>query len=205
MRFDRSLEYCKTAPTCQWYPEGKDVGSGKAVDDLMKVVKDANDPTAIFHINQTCIARASSDARCKMGNCKWLNKVIPDFVTPYIQKTGQWPARESECRSPPIYIVGSYATSRWCAAKMAQYHIETDLLPAVISSGCGSSADWAEVFAKIPGCTAQTFGNSFEASLAGTQVYVMRQRIRSRCVAARTAAGKPVDVEESLRGQSCAP
>lgn len=205
MKIDRSTYLCSVTPSCQWYPDNRASGCGKSVDDLMQVVKAPGDPTAIFHTNQTCIARASCDSRCKMGNCKWLDRVIPDFVTPYLQKTGEWLARESECRSPPTYMLGSYLSGRWCAAKMARYHISADLLPAVINSGCGSDADWAEVFEKIQGCTTQTFGNSIEGSAATAPVYLYRQFIRSKCQAARAATGKPIDVEESLRGQACAP
>jgi hypothetical protein len=62
---------------------------------LEAVAKAPDDPTRVFHQTQTCIVRKSCDLRCRMDNCKWMDRVIPHFVGPYLIKSGDWPAKEN--------------------------------------------------------------------------------------------------------------
>lgn len=199
--FDRGVEWCTAAATCLWYPDNKATGCGRVVDSLLTSVKPSTDPTSIFHNNQTCIAKQSCDARCKMGNCKWLNEVIPNFVNPYLQKTGNWLDIESICRNKGK----NWFNDRVCAESMARNHIFRDLLPALVQSGCGSESDWSQVFQTITQCTGQIFESSLEKTLASAPVYVYRQVVRSACIASRAAAGLDPEINLSLKGKSCAP
>ena len=88
---------------------------------------------------------------------------------------------------------------------MARNHIFRDLLPALVQAGCGSESDWAQVFQSITQCTGQTFGSTFERTLANAPVYVYRQVVRSACISSRTAAGQDPEINLSLKGKSCAP
>jgi hypothetical protein len=199
--FDRGFEWCTASPSCLWYPDNKASGCGKTVDDLTRSERPPSDPTSIFHANQTCIARESCNARCRMENCKWLNEVIPNFVNPYLLATERWPSIERDCRSRPR----SWLNDRLCAESMARNHIFRDLLPAVIRYGCGSEQDWKSVFQSITNCTGQTFGNSLEKTLASAPVFLYRQTVRAQCVAARVSAGLDPSINNDLRGRSCSP
>jgi hypothetical protein len=138
----QDVSLVRQTPTCDSYPANKYAGCGKAVDDLSKVVKSATDPTRVFHATQQCIALKACNARCTMENCDWLNKVLPDFVNPYLQKSGKWRAVESECASR----ASGWWGDRLCALDMAENHINNDLVPALVRSGCGSTSDWTRVF-----------------------------------------------------------
>lgn len=199
--FDRGVEWCTASPSCLFYPDNKASGCGKTVDDLINASPPPTDPTSIFHSNQTCIARKSCDARCKMDNCKWLNQVIPTFVSPYLQKAAKWPAIEAKCRSG----TRNWFNDRVCAESMARNHIFNDLLPSVVSAGCGSESDWAQVFGIISQCTQQTFGSSIERTLATAPVYLYRQAVRASCITARSSAGLDPAINLELKGKSCTP
>ncbi|GMV32144.1 MAG: hypothetical protein AMXMBFR59_42690 [Rhodanobacteraceae bacterium] len=194
---------------CLTYPNNNSFGCGKTVSDLEVVTKAADDPTRVFHQTQTCIARKSCDLRCQMENCKWMDRVIPDFVNPYLKKTGRWPQIEAECRQPPA-LPGEYGIrirDRMCARAMAKYHIEVDLNQALFTTGCGSDGDWSLVFEMIKQCIADTF-NSIpylpgSEIVAGVAVHGYREETRARCQYNRQAVGKPAEIDADLGGKQC--
>ena len=200
---------CENFGLCAVYPENSTFGCGNTVAELEAVVKVPDDPTRIFHQTQTCIARKSCDLRCQMDNCKWMERVIPDFVNPYLQKLGRWPEIEADCRQPPA-LPGYYGIrirDRMCARAMAKYHIEVDLNAALFRTGCGSDGDWAMVFETIKQCTADTF-NSIpylpgSETVAGLAVHSYREETRARCQYNRQAVGKPPEIDSNLGGKQC--
>lgn len=198
---DRSTEWCTGSPSCTWYPNNVGTECGKTVDALLQIGKPSGDPTSYFHNNQSCIAKASCNLRCKMDNCNWMKFVIPEFVNPYLDKAGDWSAIEAECAQRE----SNWLNERFCAEAMARHHIFTDLLPALQKYGCGSEADWEQVFGMISSCSQATFGSQVDRALASTPVYVYRQIVRASCSIARIAAGLSVDVNEDLRGKQCMP
>lgn len=199
-KFDRRTEWCTAYPSCMSYPNSAQTECGQTVGRLLAVSKAATDPTRVFHQTQTCIARVSCDARCKMEDCNWLKAVLPDFVAPYMEKAGRWSAIEAECRRATGWVA-----DRDCAQAMARYHIANDLGPALIRFGCGSSADWNKVFDAIASCTRQTFSTAFESAVSQAVVLVYRNLIRSRCLAVREAAGENREINDDLRGSACTP
>jgi hypothetical protein len=199
-KFDRSVEWCTGTPSCTWYPNNSGTECGRSVAQLLQVTKAATDPTRVFHQSQTCIAQKSCDARCKMGNCNWLKFVIPDFVSPYLLKRGNWSAIEAGCRTTTGMIA-----DRGCATAMALYHISTDLLPALAKTGCGSSADWSTVFGFIEQCSASSFNSSLERQLVSATVRLARERVRTQCIEQRTNAGLASDINAGLGGSQCMP
>lgn len=177
---------------------------GATVAALKSIVKSTSDPTRTFHMTQTCIAEQSCALRCTMDNCDWLKNVVPDFVNPYLTKTGNWPKVESDCAS---FGFGTYG-ALWCARNMAMNHIYNDLIPALSKTGCGSDSDWNKIFEVIKTCTAGNLpggaplGSSQVAALA---VYRYRQDARSACTASRSSAGLPIDINPSSQGLVCTP
>jgi hypothetical protein len=200
-KFDRSGEWCTGTPSCTWYPHNVDTECGKTVDDLIKVVKTPMDPTIHFHSNQACIAKASCDLRCKMENCNWLKFVLRDFVNPYLQKNGDWSTIEARCRARK----SNWFNDRLCAESMARHHIFNDLLPALVKHGCGSEADWKQVFGVIAHCSQRTFNGGMEKTLASAPVYLYRQLVRRTCTDARNASGLSTDINNDIRGKTCMP
>jgi hypothetical protein len=201
---------------CAKYSENRDFGCGKTVADLEAVTKAADDPTRVFHQTQTCIARKSCDLRCRMDNCKWMDRVIPDFVNPYLQKTGNWSALESVCqlvklnyRSYGAPIVGDLL----CAEAMAEYHIEVDLVAAMTATGCGSDNDWNLVYQQIQTCSGDTqtallggwpdAAKNAGADYAAWKVRKLRDQARAQCVANRTAAGLDPEMNPAEKGKVC--
>jgi hypothetical protein len=194
---------------CAKYPENRGFGCGKTVADLEAVTKAADDPTRIFHQTQTCIARKSCDLRCQMDNCKWMDRVIPDFVNPYLQKLGRWPEIEADCRRG-TGTQESWATrirERLCARNMARYHIEEDLSRALEVTGCGTDRDWQAVFGAITSCTSETFQGlgpiPFSETIAQWQVRQYRDNVRAACQALRSGRSQPLDINSGLGGKVC--
>lgn len=190
---------CSDPGLCPVYPQNVGFGCGKTVTDIEGVAKAADDPTRIFHMTQTCIARKSCDLRCQMGNCKWMDRVIPDFVNPYLQRTGDWPAVEQACSDRGI----GWWSDRRCAEAMARNHIFDDLLPALARSGCGSNADWNAVYETIEQCTSAGLGSRLEQLGSAGVVWVYRNVVRAACQASRTATGLPAEINADLMGQTC--
>jgi hypothetical protein len=199
-KFDHSTEWCTGSPSCMVYPHNTQTECGRTVAALMQVSKGASDPTRLFHANQTCIARKSCDARCKMDNCNWLKAVLPTFADPYLRKTGRWSSVEARCAARST----GWLADRLCAAEMAAYHIEVDLAQSLGSSGCGSDSDWAKVFEVINTCSAETFSKA-ESFVATYQVRVLRDRTRAVCVAHRTTNGVNAFINPELQGRTCTP
>jgi len=212
-----SYAYCVRSPNdCLKYPDNKAFGCGKTVAAMEAVAKAADDPTRVFHQTQTCIARKSCDLRCRMDNCKWMDRVIPDFVNPYLQKTGNWSALESVCqlvklnyRSYGVPIVGDLL----CAEAMAEYHIEVDLVAAMTATGCGSDNDWSLVYQQIQTCSGDTqttllggwpdAAKNAGADYAAWKVRKLRDKARVQCVANRTAAGLDPEMNPAEKGKVC--
>ncbi len=200
-RFDRSTERCVAAPTCTWYPNNVATECGKTVQSMTSVPKAATDPTRLFHQQQTCIAKASCNARCAMENCNWLKAVLPDFVTPYLTKGGNWTTIEARCRQRSA----GWLADRLCASEMARYHIEVDLMGALSRSGCGSDSDWTKVFDVINSCSGETFNTDAEKFVATFAVRLQRDRVRNSCMAGRSASGLDRYTNVELKGAICTP
>jgi hypothetical protein len=136
-----------------------------------------------------------------MENCDWLKKVIPDFVQPYLLKTGKWTEVERDCAK-----AGSgYVSDRRCAERMARTHIRQDLSSALVASGCGSDIDWQKVFLVIEKCTAEAFTSRFDRFVASSMVSVYRESVRAQCLKARSESGLPTHINDELKGQTCTP
>jgi len=131
-----------------------------------------------------------------MDNCDWLKYVVPDFVNPYLNKTGGWPAVEAGCA-----LTGKYG-ALLCAWSMAEYHIKNDLVPALSKTGCGSDTDWNKVFDIIETCSKPNVPLSW---VAAQMVFRYRQDARNKCIAQRSAAGLPTAVNPSAQGLVCTP
>jgi hypothetical protein len=193
------------AANCQKYPSNSTQGCGKTVNDLMSIIKNPTDPTRIFHRTQQCIALKSCDLRCTTDNCDWLNRVIPDFVNPYLQKKNKWTSIEADCYANASGLLGDAL----CANNMAFNHIFQDLIPALEKSGCGSSADWEKVFSVIETCTSDVLANVTPVGVAsllgskGAQAY--RTAARTACQASRKFAGLNVEIDNNLKGKVCKP
>jgi hypothetical protein len=139
-----------------------------------------------------------------MENCDWLNKVLPDFVSPYLQKTGLWREIETDCQNN---YLGTYG-KLWCAREMAANHIKNDLIPALIKSGCGSEPDWKAVFEFIRTCSVDNMPRSappLSSQIAALQVRKYREDARIACVAARTAKLLPIEITNHAKGKVCMP
>ncbi|MDL1861322.1 hypothetical protein FBR04_09870 [Betaproteobacteria bacterium PRO7] len=176
------------------YTENRSFGCGKTVADLEAVTKTADDPTRVFHQTQTCIARKSCDLRCRMDHCKWMDRVIPDFVNPYLQKAGDWPEIEQRCGA--MARMGAPFNGLLCASLMAQYHIEKDLTAALTLHGCGSENDWNLVFSTIQACP------SSGGKVAEVAVRDLREQARATCLVRRQTAPDPL-IEIPLKGKTC--
>jgi hypothetical protein len=195
-----STGQCGRIPNqCLKYAENKTFGCGKTVANLEAVTKAADDPTRVFHQTQTCIARKSCDLRCRMDNCRWMERVIPDFVNPYLQKTGDWLAVEQACRDRGK----GWWSDRRCAEAMARNHIFDDLIPALTRSGCGSDGDWGLVYETIEQCTGASLGSRLEQSASSGVVWVYRNAARAACQGSRTLNGLPTDINLDLKGRIC--
>jgi hypothetical protein len=192
------------APSCESYPANKYSGCGRSVDDLFKVAKAVTDPTRIFHATQQCIALKSCNARCTMDNCDWLNTLVPSFIDPYLQKTGNWRQIELNCVGMGFGKYGELL----CARNMAKNHIYKDLIPALVKAGCGTDSDWQGVYEIIKTCTSETMPDNappLSSQVAAFQVYRYRQEARQACSSARTAANTPVQINDNAKGKICTP
>jgi len=191
------------------YPENETFGCGKSVADLEAVTKAADDPTRLFHKQQICIARKSCDLRCQMDNCKWMERVIPDFVNPYLSQAGEWPAIEAEChefRQTMANIPGGkWIADQDCFSRMGWYHVRTDLQASVNKYGCGSDSDWDAVGDELLGCLMQTTPDNPPAYHAFGERFIkfVRTTVRLQCAASRLLAGKPQDINSDIGGQVC--
>jgi hypothetical protein len=184
-------------------------GCGKTVADLEAVAKAPDDPTRIFHKQQTCIARKSCDLRCRMDNCKWMEWVIPDFTVPYLAKAGEWAAREADCQALKQTLSGvpggSWIADRECFRSMGWYHVRVDLQSSLNKFGCGSDSDWALVGEQIKGCLLETNPNdpAWVQAFGDNFIRFVRTTVSLQCKAARLLQSKPQDINDDLRGKVC--
>lgn len=190
---------CSDAGICNPYPANSAFGCGKTIEQLASSQKSPSDPTRLFHATQACIAASTCDKRCTMDHCKWMDKVLPDFVSPYLAKQEKWKLIESQCRSRGT----GWLADRLCAEAMARNHIFNDLLPALIKNGCGSSTDWSTVETAITSCTNRSFTTSVERATSSMVVILYREVIRSQCLARRTAQSLPGFINLDLQGKTC--
>lgn len=178
------------------------------------MTKAADDPTRLFHRQQTCIARKSCDLRCRMDNCKWMDRVIPDFVNPYLQKLSRWAEIESTCAQLKQKYSGfpleQQLAEGECAARMAGYHIDTDLRQSLNRFGCGSDADWQTVATVIGECAQATaqqqapgWAKDAAESVASAGVIFLRNRIRNACVQYRQSQGLDPVMDPTEKGKVC--
>jgi len=168
----------------------------QTVDKLKALPLPAGDPTDGFTIIQTCIASTACGDKAKLNNPAWLDRVVPAFVTPFIQQSGDWPAVEKTCRDRPKWLP---FRDLLCQSDMANYHIKNDLQNALDDNGCGTTADWTAVgniitqcilagYASYPPGIKQTF-----LGIANFIVQNKRNSVRGLCTAYRTKNHLPVD------------
>jgi hypothetical protein len=194
---------------CPRYPENSTFGCGESVAELEATAKTPPDPTALFHAQQTCIARKSCELRCQMDNCQWMDKVIPEFVRPYIDGNGLWPQVEASCTSAVNSLsglpFGKWIADRECFSSMGWYHVRVDLNNALTKHGCGSQRDWDLVGEQITPCLKETQPGYRQPyyELGGIFVHAARGAIRQVCRTRRTIAGLPLDVDSDISGKVC--
>jgi hypothetical protein len=146
-----------------------------------------------------------------MNNCKWMDRVIPAFVNPYIEKTGRWKEIESDCQRPPsVSAVWSISLrDRFCARSMAKYHIEQDLAQALSTMGCGTDSDWNLVFEMIQKCSSATFNSIpylfLSETIANWQVQSYRDAVREHCKISRLNSKLPIEININTEGKTCDP
>lgn len=135
------------------------------VSELQASMPPPDSAKSVFHKTQLCIAGQSCLDTCRNDNCKWMGKVIEDFVDPYLKKTGLWSAIENGCSFRNSTYPKAIA-DRFCALDMATYHIKFDLDQALIEHGCGSEDDWKRVYLRIQECSFNTGFPAVEQQLS---------------------------------------
>lgn len=165
------------------------------VDKLRRIALKENDPTIGFVKNQTCIARKCC-ADPTIGVPKWINAVVPDFVTPFVEQWGQWKAIIDRCHALPAKL---YLRDEICQTDMAMYHIAVDLQEALNKNGCGIHADWGITGNIIGRCVRDGVSPDWGRLMtpvaqecANYVVQLSRDVVRSRCILYRTMKGVPV-------------
>ena len=91
-----------------------------------------------------------------------------------------------------------------CARDEARYHIDSDLVPTLVTEGCGSENDWTKVYDVIAVCTAKNMPLGSQ-TLSAFGAYYYRNQARNACVATRTAAGQNTSINPTNAGQICTP
>lgn len=134
-----------------------------------------------------------------MNNCGWMDRVLPTFIDPYLKKTGKWQQIEANCKT----LGQGWMADRLCAEEMARNHIFNDLLPALQKFGCGSDADWNQVFLRIQGCTSQRFDNVVESAATSWMIYLYRQVVRNKCTQTRLSLNQNQEINNDLAGRGC--
>lgn len=160
----------------------------KQVVDLKKLPLPKSDPTNGFVLNQTCIAEKSCLVKNKLGNPKWLDDVVRDFVSPYIKKSGRWKAIEAECR---VSLKLDPTRDLRCQRKMADYHIREDLQTSLNRNGCGNQKDWDAIGQHIFACTKANLPPGISA-LADQIVAFTRNEVRATCISYRKSKNLPI-------------
>lgn len=94
-------------------------------------------PAYGFYRNQRCIAAAACNNRDQLDDPVWLEDVVDDFITPLVNKEGDWGAIIQQCESMLVPPAGLR-----CQNLMAEYHISVDLIGSLEENGCGTERDW---------------------------------------------------------------
>ncbi|MEB0012317.1 hypothetical protein QN416_11860 [Glaciimonas sp. Cout2] len=125
------------------------------VEDLQKV--NVPDDSAIkgFYTGQICIAKYSCGSRLQMENTDWLTKVVPAFVQPLLDKSGEWKKVMEACENQS-WLLPTYVANKNCESDMAKYHVAQDIQSALNINGCGTDDDWRKVGKIINECVAET-------------------------------------------------
>lgn len=202
---------CIDTGFCPIDPQNSTYGCGMSGGDIQSVTKSSDDPTRLFHKQQICIARKSCNLHCQMDNCKWMERVIPDFVNPYLSHTGDWPAIEAECQDFRQTMSGipggQWIAEQDCFARMGWYHVRTDLQASLNKYGCGTPSDWSLVGDQILSCLKQTSPDNPPAYHAFGERFIqfVRTTARVQCSVSRTLAGKPQNINTDIEGKVCDP
>ncbi len=209
---NRGLPYItlRNPSACDTQPENASSGCAKSIAELESTQKQDFDPRHLFHEQQTCIAKRSCRLRCEMDNCRWMDKVIPAFVDPYLEGRGLWPIIEAGCASTRA-LMGSITAGQWiadheCFASMGWYHVRVDLRESLVQHGCGSERDWKLVGDEIGPCLRESSPGHPEAyyMLGNIFIHRYREQVRSLCLFERHAEGLPPYIDDSLSGATCA-
>lgn len=140
-----------------------------------------------FYRNQTCIAGKACATRSGMDDKEWLNKVVPDFVNPLIQKSGGWNRVMEGCKFRGMLPgLGAF----WCQNEMANYHMQADLQKALNRQGCGTESDWKKVGDAISLCVEKGIKEDWPTSIlqeetrdfANDIVQHTRNNVRATCL-----------------------
>lgn len=199
--------YTRYNSICQ--EDNSTFGCGKDVAELVAAAKTDSDPSNLFHNQQTCIAMKSCELRCKMDNCRWMDKVIPGFTRPYLDGDGLWPQIETSCDSVRIALLGlptgKWIADRQCFSTMGWYHVLVDLKNSLSQHGCGSQHDWDLVGQQIVPCLKETQPGYPQPyyRLGGYFVNSARERVRATCHTERSLRGQPLDINANISGKVC--
>lgn len=124
-----------------------------------------------------------------MQDKDWLNKVVPAFVNPLIEKAREWKKVMDDCKTDSKLPVGGGLR---CQDRMARYHMRIDLQEALDRHGCGSDTDWKNVGDIISHCIDTGVRNDIMPGVqwagklaADNVVQRSRDAVRSKCLAAR--------------------
>jgi hypothetical protein len=165
------------------------------VQKLQQLPQTPGDPTDGFALIQTCIASKACAGKATLNDPAWLDAVVPTFVNPFLEQSGQWPAVESSCRALPKYVPGRDLI---CQARMAYYHITNDLQNALNTQGCGTASDWKAVGTIISNCVSSdyaTYPPGVRQTFTFVADYVVqtaRNSARGNCIAYRTKNKLPL-------------
>lgn len=161
----------------------------QAVAKLKQYSQPPGDPLDSFVQTQTCIAQDACAAKSTLNHPPWLDKLVSDFVDPFLNTTLRWSQLIANCHHTLPF---GYQTE-YCQYIFARHHIKVDLQNALNQDGCGTDQDWQTLANIITSCLKKTrpfdpvgveIGNEFVQS--------WRDEVRQKCIAYRTGQHLPV-------------
>lgn len=158
---------------------------------LGKIPQTPGSLTNGFVVNQTCIAKDSCLKKDELQDKQWLDAVVPDFVLPFVESGGRWKQIMRVCGTLSRELP-SVVTEKYCEARMAAYHINTDLQHALNKNGCGTISDWNSIGETITHCVSKKNG-PVAAWIADKIVQWLCDDVRRQCITYRNKNGLPVE------------
>lgn len=149
----------------------------------------------MFVVQQDCIGKDSCQSKNAMEDTGWLDKVVPDFISPFVSESSNWPSIRQRCDNAVLTAIASGHADQaeylqlMCSADAANYHINEDLLKSLRGNGCGTQADWEKVAQLILDCIDKNPKLSgFKGMVAKTSVIFMRDSVRNKCLSSGLSA-----------------